>query len=183
MPKELTEVEIEQLARKLLTLELTVRGKPIIVDAFEQLQLTDDFDSMMNDVLHWYQLSGLAEAEAEAATGNMKVDIDRFGAELEEYCRDAEVLEKATDQRVKAWINRNEKYVQKQKRLTKLKMQHSIVKHLNRCFYMQYELIRTKSANIRKEYGDLDSAPEKPKKKLRSKTKKKRSKKKKDKKE
>jgi len=141
--------------RKLLIFEDELEGEPILIDMLKDLEFKDDFDSECDDVIKGFILSGKLESSAEERFELYRISIDEFRAELDDQCRETEIVSRPTDSKVKAWIDRNEEYVKRRKRLVKLKKQVSVLRHYNRAFVMKAELLRTKAANRRLEYNDL----------------------------
>ncbi|HEC72372.1 MAG: hypothetical protein ACTSW7_01315 [Candidatus Thorarchaeota archaeon] len=152
-----------EIVRRLLQIEDDLMGQRFAIDAYNDLKLNEDIESQMDDVLRGYQMTGVLEAHAGERCGVRKVELDEFYGELDEHAREAEVMSRPTDARVKAWINREEEYVKRKKRLLELERKHNVLKHLNRTYYMMYELIRTKSANLRRESSNLGETPERTK--------------------
>jgi hypothetical protein len=151
----------DDLLRRLLRVEANLEGTQLAIDAYRELQLKDDIETEMDDVLRGYQFTGVLEAHAAEQYENKETELDEFWGDQDEYAREMEVMPKATDARVKAYIYRNPEYVRRKKNLALIKRKWNVLKHLNRAFYMKYELIRTKSANVRREQGDLGAAPKK----------------------
>lgn len=148
-----------EIIERLLRFEDNLAGIQFSIDAYNDLKLTDDIDEQMDDTLHGYTATGVLEAHAQERYSVSKVELDEFHGELDEHAREIEIMSRPTDARVKAWIDRNDEYVRRKKRLIELERKWNVLKHLNRAFYMRYELLRTKSANLRKEIGDLSAAP------------------------
>lgn len=153
----------EETIRRLLRIEDNLAGIQFAMDAYDNLRLKDNIELEMDEVLHGYQMTGVLEAHAEERFEVRKVELDAFCGELDEYAREMEVMSRPTDQKVKAYIQREEKVIEKKKNIAEVKRKWNVLKHLNKAFYMKYELIRTKSANTRKETGDLGTAPDDPK--------------------
>ena len=149
-------------------------GQRFAIDAYNDLKLNEDIEAQMDDVLRGYQMTGVLEAYAGERHGVCKVELDGFYGELDEHAREQEVMSRPTDARVKAWINREEEYIRRKKRLIELERKYNVLKHLNRAYYMMYELIRTKSANQRRESSSLGETPERAKRFPRPNKKKKR---------
>lgn len=162
-----------QVIRRLLRVDDSLAGIEFSIDAYNDLKLTHDIELEMDNILQAYQFTAVLEAHAEERYDNKKVELEEYWGELEEHCRSYELVERATDQKVKAWIARNPDYVKRKKKLLELKRRWGVLKFLVKSFYMKYELIRTKSANTRKEYGDLSAAPTVVKRFPRPKTRKK----------
>lgn len=160
MPKKKKEADGENVVRRLLRVEDDLAGTRFAIDAYNNLKLKNDLETEYDDVLHGYQMTGVLEAHAEERYDNTRVELDEFWGQLEDYAREMEVMSRPTDQKVKAYIQRDENYVSRKKRLNEIKRRWNVLKHLNKAFYMKYELIRTKSANQRKEMGDLGAAPD-----------------------
>lgn len=163
MGKESKIKDPDEIVRRLLRVEDNLLGQQFAIDAYNDLKLEEDIETQMDDVLRGFQLTGVLEAHAGERYGISKVELDEFQGELDEYAREQEVMSRPTDARVKNWVNRNEEFVKRRKRLLELERKHNILKHLNRAYYMMFELIRTKSANLRKEAGSLGETPERTK--------------------
>lgn len=166
--REIEKQDVEKIVRRILQFEDFLIGQQIAVDMYDNLKLNEDIESQMDDVLHGYQFTGNLEAHAGERHGICKVELDQFQGELDEYAREQEIMSRPTDTRVKNWINREEEFVRRKKKLLEFERLHNMLKHMNKAFYMQYELIRTKSANLRKESGSLGESPENPKRFPRS---------------
>jgi len=151
--------DTSNIVKTLISIDDDLAGLRFSIDAFNDLKLSDDIDAQMDDVLSGYQMVGVLEAHAEERYDVNRVELDEYRGELDEYAREMEVMSRPTDTRVKSWIDRNEDYVAKKKRLIELKRKWSVLKYLNKAYYMKYELLRTKSANLRRETGDLSAAP------------------------
>jgi len=163
MPKKTKKSDGEDVVRRLLRVEDNLAGTRFAIDAYDNLRLKNDIEVEMDDVLHGFQMTGVLEAHAEERYENSRIELDEFWGQLEEHAREMEVMSRPTDQKVKAYIQRDAEYISRKKRLSEIKRRWHVLKHLNKAFYMKYELIRTKSANVRKETGDLGTAPDNPK--------------------
>lgn len=143
--------------RRLLTFKDEIAGQKICWDIMSDLEFTDDVDSQMQDVVEGFMLSGALEARAEERYERLKIEIDEFRGYLSEQA--VEDLVKVTDSSVKNWIERNQEYVKRRKKLARYGRQVKVLKHLNRAFQIKSELIRTKAANLRQQYNDLGMSP------------------------
>jgi len=157
----------KKILKTLLNIEDELAGIKFAINAYKDLQLNDNIDNQMNDVLLGFQMTGVLEAHAEERYENRRVELDEFRGELDEYARDTEVMSRPTDSRVKSYVDRHPEYITRKSSLNEIKRKWSILKHLNKAFYMKYELLRTKAANIRKEVGDLSNAPDTSKRKTK----------------
>jgi len=137
--------------RELLYLRDFLLGEKVALDVWEDLKITEDPELQMQDCLYNYQLTGMLEAAAEAKVDIQKVDLDNMFAELDDYARNMEVMARPTDAKVKCWIQRDKKYIEKRKEIIDAKMKYLFWKHINRALVMKADFIRSKVASRRAE--------------------------------
>ena len=149
-----------------MTFKDEIAGDKICWNMLQDLEFSDDVDSQMQDVVQGFMLSGSLEARAEERYECQRIELDEFRGELDERARDD--LDKITDSSVKSWIERNQEYVKRRKKLARYGRQVKLLKHMNRAFQIKAELIRTKAANLRQQYNDLGMSPPTVSKKRRN---------------
>ena len=140
--------------KSLLRFKDELRGESLVIDMYESLAFKgDNPEEQFNDALIGYQVSGNLEAIACCRYEKMEVDTKAYYAQMDEYCREMDVIDKPTDSRVKAYIQRDEKYIKRKKAVAKAKERWTMLRHYNQAFRMKIDLLRTKAANMRAEVG------------------------------
>ena len=158
-----------KIEKKFLTFRDTLQGEKICWEILEDLKFSDDVESQMDDVVRGFMMSGSLEAHAEERVDLKRIELDELRGELVVRAEE-DIVERATEMRVKSWIDRDEQYNRKRTQVARYARQAKILKHLNKAFQIKAELIRTKAANLRQQYNDLGMSPPtvaKPKKKRR----------------
>jgi hypothetical protein len=144
--------------RRLLTFKDDLGGEKIAFDILSDLQFTDDIPTQMNDTLVGYMLSGKLAAMAEERFENEKIKHNSFRGDLDSRARD-NIPDKVTESSVRAYIESNEEYAMRAKKVIRMKRQYEILRTLNRAFAIKAELLRSRAADVRKEYDDLGMSP------------------------
>jgi hypothetical protein len=148
------------LAQKLLRLDTKVDGQQVVIDMYQSLQFTHQLDVEMEDSVLGYMVSGMLSAQAERQADDAKTELDEMRGSLDEYAREMEVLNRPTDEKVKAWVYRHPDYIAKRKEHSRLKETAGILKFFNRAFEMKVDLIPTRAgrAKRRQELEDRRQA-------------------------
>ena len=145
----------DNFIEKFLTFKDELGGEEILINILNDLRFTDDIETQMNDVVTGFMLSGKLESLAEERFEITKVQLDELESQLDEKAREYDIVGRATDTKVRAYIERDENYIKLRKKLIRYRRQWNILRHYNKAFAMKADILRTKSANRRKEYDDV----------------------------
>lgn len=149
-----TEKQIEQLM-ELLQYTGERGGHELVIDMYKSLQFAIDMDQCEQEALLGYMASGRLEADAFEELEDAEIELKELRGNLDEYAREMEVLNRPTDSKVKAWIDRNEAYIAKAKAVASLRKHHKILAHFNKAYEKKLEVLPSRSARSR----DKSEAP------------------------
>lgn len=146
--------------KSLLMFSDELGGERLVIDMYESLRLKgDNPEEQFNDALIGYQVSGNLEAIAACRFEKMEVDLKALYAQMDEHAREMDVIDRPTDAKVRAFIQRDERYIKKKKALAKAKEKWTMLRHYNWAFKMKIDLLRTKAASMRAEFA-LSNTPD-----------------------
>jgi len=149
-----TEAQTKQL-RELLQYTGERGGQALVIDMYQSLKYALDLDQSEEETLLGYMASGRLEADAFEDLEDAEIELKELRGNLDEYAREMEVLNRPTDSKVKAWIDRNEAYIAKAKAVASLRKHHKILWHFNRAYEKKLDALPSRSARSR----DKSEAP------------------------
>jgi len=135
--------------KKLLSIEDEMGGEEYIIDSYKKLKYGNDVIRDLEKVTIAYAVSSRLEAEAEYRVEVKKAELSEFFADLEEEAREYEQIIKPTDQRVKAYIERNPEYRRKKAKLAEFNRRLNVYKGYRMALKIKSDMLRTKAASVR----------------------------------
>lgn len=136
--------------------------KKVVVSVKEQLKLTEDIDTEVDEAAGTFGFYAVLAERAETRYQKMKLAFDKWQAETEsrylherrEEIRSAPKelkLKMPTESQLKAYIRTQSKFRAYQIKLIEFDEHRRILKVLAKAFELKVNLVQTKSANRRRE--------------------------------
>lgn len=153
---------LEKILKVFLHFEDELNGQETVLDFLDGLLITEDISSEVDNVAVGYMLASSLASYAEERYENLKDESKKLYGELYDKAIDGEIMGRATNAKVDAWVNRNPAFFKIQKRLNKYKRQYKILVAAAEAYEIKSRMLQTKSANVRKQ-EDITTETNNPK--------------------
>lgn len=141
----------KNLTKKLLTLEDDFAGEAYVIKIFNKIKFSNDIMQDLEDVVKAFAIAKKLEVEAAHRLEVGRVELNEFYSALDERAREYEISGRATDQKVKAYIQRDAEYVERKKYVLDLELRYDLLSSYSQIIKMKADVLRTKAASERQE--------------------------------
>lgn len=124
--------------------------KKVDLNLLEDLLISQDLDGEMNKIAVFYMFLSSLAASAAQRLENHKEKIKKYRAHLDDMAREGEILQRVTEAKVVAYIEKDPEMQAMRKTLNKYQHRLYVFESAVKAADIKARMLQTKSANVRR---------------------------------